>query len=409
MLATLPAGGTAGTIDVIVVTETFHGCCQLDTVAGVPTPADQFTYFSPLTATQAIPSVTLTQNQPATSFTPVTASGGSGSLTYALSGGALPSGLSFSTTTGQISGTPGTTLATTTFEVTATDTYGDTASASFSLTVNSAVTATQAIASTALTQNHAATSFTPVTGEGGTGALSYSVSPSLPSGLSMASATGAITGTPALTSAATSYTVTVTDANNATATASFSLTVNGPVVATQAVASMTLTQNHAATSFTPVTGGGGTGALSYSVLPALPAGLSMAPATGAITGTPSVALAATSYTVTVTDTNGAAATASFALIVNSAVTLLATASSATQVGQFYRQTNVASTGTAPYTYSLSAGTLPAGTTLNASTGTVFGTSTTAGAFSYTIEATDSGSPAQTATQTSSGTIALGAQ
>src|SRR5208282_851529 len=35
MLATLPAGGTAGTIDVIVVTETFHGCCQLDTVAGV--------------------------------------------------------------------------------------------------------------------------------------------------------------------------------------------------------------------------------------------------------------------------------------------------------------------------------------------------------------------------------------
>ncbi|MFK5088453.1 putative Ig domain-containing protein, partial [Klebsiella pneumoniae] len=79
----------------------------------------------------------------------------------------------------------------------------------FSLTVNNAVTATQSVASTTLTQNHATTSFTPVTGGGGTSPLSYAVSPPLPTGLSLTSSTGAITGTPTVTSGVTTYTVTV--------------------------------------------------------------------------------------------------------------------------------------------------------------------------------------------------------
>ena len=58
----------------------------------------------------------------------------------------------------------------------------------------------------------------------------------------MASVTGAITGTPTAASSAATYTVTVTDANSATATATFSLTVNGAVVATQAIATKTLTK-----------------------------------------------------------------------------------------------------------------------------------------------------------------------
>jgi hypothetical protein len=57
--------------------------------------------------------------------------------------------------------------------------------------------------------------------------LSYSVAPALPGGLSISSTTGAISGAPTVASPATTYTVTVTDANGATATATFSLTVNG--------------------------------------------------------------------------------------------------------------------------------------------------------------------------------------
>ena len=67
------------------------------------------------------------------------------------------------------------------------------------------------------------------------------------------------------------------------------------------------------------------------------------------------------------------------------------------------QTNVASYGTPSYTYSISAGALPAGTSLYTTTGTVSGTPTTSGPFSYTIEVTDSTTPPHTATHLSSGT------
>jgi CSLREA domain-containing protein len=351
-----------------------------------------------VTATQAVASATLTQNHAATSFTPVTGSGGTAPLSYSVSP-SLPAGLSMSSATGTITGTPTVASASTNYTVTVTDASSTTATASFSLTVISAVTATQAVASATLTQNHAATSFTPVTGSGGTAPLSYSVSPSLPAGLNLSSATGAITGTPTVASAAANYTVTVTDANSATATASFSLTVNSAVTATQAVASATLTQNHAATAFTPVTGSGGTAPLSYSVSPSLPAGLSMSSTTGTITGTPTVASASTNYTVTVTDANGATATASFSLTVNAVVTATQTIASAT-LTQNHAATSftpvTGSGGITPLSYSVSPS-LPAGLSMGSATGAITGTPTVASAAAnYTVTVTDANSATATA-------------
>ena len=115
------------------------------------------------------------------------------------------------------------------------------------------MTAAQSISTKILTVNQASTSFTPVTGSSSTAPLSYSISPALPTGLSISSSTGTITGMPKATSPATTYTVTVTDVNSSTATASFSLTVNPGVTATTAVPSKILTANHPTTSFTPVT------------------------------------------------------------------------------------------------------------------------------------------------------------
>ncbi|WP_158307856.1 fibronectin type III domain-containing protein [Legionella drancourtii] len=73
-----------------------------------------------------------------------------------------------------------------------------------------------------------------------------------------------------------------------------------------------------------------------------------------------------------------------------------------QVGIVYNQSNIASGGKAPYSYSLNSGTLPAGTSLNSATGTVSGIPTTAGAFSYVIQVTDA--YGSTAIVSSSGTI-----
>jgi hypothetical protein len=74
----------------------------------------------------------------------------------------------------------------------------------------------------------------------------------------MNTATGAITGTPASSSARTNYTVTATDANGATSSKTFALAVSAGLTTTLAVASETLTAGIVATSSTPVTSSGGT-------------------------------------------------------------------------------------------------------------------------------------------------------
>ena len=86
------------------------------------------------------------------------------------------------------------------------------------------------------------------------------------------------------------------------------------------------------------------------------------------------------------------------------------AATGTSVGGAFSQSNPASGGTAPYVYALASGALPAGVDLNTATGAVTGTPTTAGAFAYAIQATDSqGTPATAIGATVSGTIAKGAQ
>lgn len=69
-----------------------------------------------------------------------------------------------------------------------------------------------------------------------------------------------------------------------------------------------------------------------------------------------------------------------------------------QVGESYSGSCVAGGGTSPYQYLISAGALPIGLGINSSTGAVTGKPTEAGKSSFTVEATDSGSPALSATQ-----------
>jgi len=182
-----------------------------------------------LATTLAIPSKTVTAGSPITAFTPVTASGGNGTLSYALTGGALPSGLTFSSSTGEITGTPTASLAATSFKVTASDQSKPTAEASFqtfSLTVDAAAQAALAATATPATLALKGTSKLTAAGGSGTGALTFAVT----QGASLCSigADGVmLTG-----NAAGDCIVTATkgaDATYAAATATVSLTVNPAV------------------------------------------------------------------------------------------------------------------------------------------------------------------------------------
>jgi len=209
------------------------------------------------------------------------------------------------------------------------------ATSNFTVTITAALTATTVVPTTTLASGSAATPFIPVVGAGGTGTLTYSVSPSLPAGLQFNTATGEITGTPGAVLATTVFTVTVTDSSNATASADFSLAVINSLTATTVVPTTTLSVGAPATPFTPVIGSGGVGPLTYSVSPSLPAGLQFNTATGEITGTPGAVLAATAFTVTVTDSTSATASAGFSLAIEqiSTTTTLTASPSAGYIGQ----------------------------------------------------------------------------
>jgi hypothetical protein len=296
----------------------------------------------------------------------------------------------------------------TSYKITIKDATNLSASLSFDLSTTSVslLNVTQAVPSKIETVGVAEDGFTPVVASGGSGALTYTISPALPTGFTINSSTGEITGTGTVASAVTSYTVTVTDSASPPQSKfeSFSLSVvSVPIVAKTVIPTKVLQQSIAATSFTPVTATGGTGTLTFTVSPTLPAGLSFS-SSGAITGTPTASSASTLYTVTVKDSSPIplTATASFALSVDALAALVTT-----QVVPTTTLTkNIAATSFTPVTASGGYGTLtyavspalPAGLSFSTTTGAISGTPTgTSVSTSYTVTVTDQGSQSSSKT------------
>ena len=93
------------------------------------------------------------------------------------------------------------------------------------------ITATVSVPTKQATAGTSVGSFTPVLFVGGAGTITYSISPSLPTGLSFNTSNGAITGTPSGALQTTTYTVTGTDASNNTSSGTFTLSVqSAPVI-----------------------------------------------------------------------------------------------------------------------------------------------------------------------------------
>jgi hypothetical protein len=140
----------------------------------------------------------------------------------------------------------------------------------------------------------------------------YTVTPTLPAGLSINASSGVISGTPTSVSASTQYTVTGTTASGEVQ-AALAISVNAaPPQIAYSPNTYFFGANLASSTNTPTQSGGAV--VTWAVSPALPPGLQINQSNGVISGTPTASSATTSYTVTATNTGGKA-TASIAISV----------------------------------------------------------------------------------------------
>jgi hypothetical protein len=209
---------------------------------------------------------------------------------------------------------------------------------------------------------------------------SYSVTGTLPAGLTLNAGTGAISGTP--TAAVTSnVTISATNAGG-TGSAALVLTINSPAPvitsATSASGTVGVPFSYSITASNSPT--------SYSVDGTLFAGLTLNTSTGVISGTPT---AAVTSNVTINATNAAGTgSAVLALTINPPAPAITSATSASgTVGAAFSYSITASNS--PTSYSV-AGSLPAGLALNTSSGVISGTPTAAVTSNVTVNATNAG-------------------
>ncbi|HNQ07303.1 MAG TPA: putative Ig domain-containing protein [Tetrasphaera sp.] len=340
------------------------------------------------------PAVTITTTSPLTAakigvaYSKTLVATGGGPYT-SLTVGTPPTGLSLNAATGVISGTP-TVGGSKTFTVKVVGAGGAAATKQFTLNV-----VTVWITTTALPNGVAKSPYTATLTVGGTGPFTWSVvagSGSLPTGLSLNSTTGVISGTPTVVAKST-FKVKVVGAGGKSSTKALSITIQA--AGTVSILTTSLPGGSVGSAFAATLTATGTGPFTWSLASGtLPAGLTLDPATGAITGTPTAA-GTSSFAAKVVGAGGASATKTLSIAVSApALTITTTALADGTVGSAYAAT-LAATGTGPFTWSISTGSLPAGLTLVPSTGAISGTPTTAGMSNFTVAVAGAGGSAAT--------------
>jgi Putative Ig domain len=221
---------------------------------------------------------------------------------------------------------------------------------------------------------------------GGSPPYSWSAG-SLPPGLMLNSSTGVISGAPT-NPGSFNFTVQVTDVAQRIATKTFDVTVNPPSLTVTTPSPLPTGMEETAYS-QQLAATGGTPPYTW-VLSAgsLPAGLNLEPS-GLIRGTPARP-GNFNFTARVTDTDGRATVQAFDLTINPVPALMITTGSplpAGMLGTAYSRQLAATGGTPPYTWALSAGSLPDGLNLN-SGGLISGTPTGSRTFNFTAQVTD---------------------
>ena len=252
-------------------------------------------------------------------------------------------------------------------------------------------------------QGQSVTITATVTGDPSNSGVSWSLTG--PGTLSNQTTTSVSYTAPSSVSSPEAATVTATSVAKSSDTAQISLGVYPPPRVT--TTSLTAASEYTAYA-TTLQATGGAGTLTWKVASgSLPAWATFNASTGAISGTPNASGTA-NFSVAVTDSAGVTSPSqALSLAVNSPPALAITTTSLPggTAGTAYSTVLQATGGYGAYTWSVSAGSLPAWATLNASTGVINGTPNASGTTNFTIKVTDSEPTPASATAAVSITIA----
>lgn len=293
----------------------------------------------------------------------------------------LPPGLTLSTA-GTLSGTP-TTAGTYAFSILATDAQQQTGTRSYNLVIGAPRLSISSASPLPPATEGLAYSFSLRT-DAAIPPVRWSAT-SLPAGLTLDATTGVLSGTPTLRG---TYNIAVQAADaSSTVSKTLTLEVQRPPLTISTVSPLFDATVGAAYSQT-FTATGGQTPYRWSMQGTVP-GLTLDPATGALTGTPTTA---GTYTVTIDATdaaNGRNSKAFTLRVVEPQLTITnASPLPSGTVGQPYTQRFLASGGRAPYSWSIVSGQVP-GLSLNAVTGVLGDTLTAPGTFNFVVQVRDS--------------------